>query len=940
MRFVSVVCLAVLMVAPSSMRAHGEPGRLVAVDRASLAAPLLGELQLPVYHAFDDVVLVRATESDVRLLELQRVKYTVVAGDPERETLWLIPRKQRNAGPQEDQITSTIVYRSADAFVVSGPPPENFGEGSAVMLRQSAWNLTSLRLHRRTSVPDAANDSLIAAITAMVNPDTVGWFIQSLQDFGTRYARASNRDSVAGWIRDQFLRMGYAGASLQGFTYSGLAQHNVVAVLPAVNPAAETIVVGAHHDATTFWDPMVVAPGADDNASGTAAVLEIARVLKVAGYQPEVSIVFTTFAAEEVGLVGSGVAAASARQTGLPIRLMVNHDMIAHTPVATAASSVDLNYYDGAVAYRDLAWQAVVDFSIITPHGGTRNSGGSDSYSYWREGYPAIYFEEKEFSPYYHSPDDVVANITIDYCAEVIRSSCATVLRVSLMPGTVRSLIVRDRGDGTSLQLFWSGVRDADLSGYRVTVGDGQRDTSFFTPDTALVVQNLQTGVTITAAVAAVDRDGNMGFSAEATGTPNRAPLAPGGVLATPGWHRVDLRWNRNLELDILGYSIYRSEAPGSTGALLTATPIPDTAYVDSTAAVGSFYYYTVQAVDSALLKGVASATVRSRVVSLDGGILLVDETADGTNPPGSAPDSLHDAFYQRLLSGFTADQFDVGQEGGIDLAVMGAYSTLIWYGDDISSFAYASASRQEIARYLEFGGRFLYAGFRPSRPFGTAAAFAADFGPGDFFYDYFRVRRMEFPLGAPGMNTALATVSGYADVRVDPLKDPPVVNGTLRNIEAIFAAEGGLEIYTFDAALDTTGILDGKPVGVQSLGQPFRTVVLSFPLAYMVEEDAHALIHHVLTDLFTEPTGIHAPGATVPSSFALAQNYPNPFNPSTTVQFDLPGEAQVTLTVYDILGRELEVLFRASAPAGRHEVLWNASGRASGVYFVRMDAR
>jgi hypothetical protein len=74
--------------------------------------------------------------------------------------------------------------------------------------------------------------------------------------------------------------------------------------------------------------------------------------------------------------------------------------------------------------------------------------------------------------------------------------------------------------------------------------------------------------------------------------------------------------------------------------------------------------------------------------------------------------------------------------------------------------------------------------------------------------------------------------------------------------------------------------------------------------------------------------------------AFALAQNYPNPFNPSTTLRFELPCEAEVTLTAYDLLGREVAILFRTSAPAGGHEVLWNAAGLASGVYFVRLEAR
>jgi len=934
------LCILVMsLISTSGLSADDQPGMLLAVDRAALSLPQLRDCQLSVYHVFEDVVLVRATEADRRLLEVHKVKTQIIGGDPERETYWLLPRKQ-NPGFWQKVPASTVIYRSSDALILNRLPPDEPGRVSAVGLQPGRWELSSLQAGGQVASAVVGNDSLVAAITALVNPDTIRWFIQSLQDFGTRYAGATTRDSVAGWIRSQFLRMGYTDVSFQEFTWSGLVQKNVVAVLPGPQPSGETVVVGGHHDSNSFGNPMVSAPGADDNASGTAAVLEIARVLKAAGYEPELSIRFMTFAAEEVGLLGSWVDAGAARQSGEAIRLMVNHDMIAHTLSAPGASSVDLNYYTGAEGYQDLAMQTVRDFTILTPRMGTPNSGGSDSYSYWREGFPAIYFEERDFSPYYHSPQDILANATVDYCAEVIRASCATVLRVSFIPGMVRNLVVRDRGDGTSLLLSWSGVTDVDLAGYRVRVSSAQRDTTLFTADTVLVVGNLLPEVPVTAAVVAEDFDGNTGLAAQGTGTPSLAPLPPAGIVATPEWHRVVLQWQGNREVDLLGYRVYRSDAPGSEGVALTTEAIAETVFVDSTAVPGTFHYYTVRAVDSAGTEGVGSVTLRSRVVSLDQGILLVDETADGSTPPGNAPDSLHDAFYQRLVSDFAPEFYDVAQESGIDLAVMGAYSTLIWYGDDISDVALAAAARTDIARYLEYGGRFLYAGFRPSRPFSDASAFMAEFAPGDFIYDYLRIRRRESPLFAPGMNAARSSAAGFADLLVDPSLSPPVQDGHLRNVEAIFAAQGGAEIYTYDSALDTTGVLKGKPVGVYSLGSPFQTVVLSFPLAYMVEEDARALLHHVLTDVFSEPTAVETPTAELPGSFALAQNYPNPFNPSTTLRFELPREAAVTVTVYDLLGREVATLFRASAPAGRHELLWDASAVTSGVYFLRLEAR
>jgi len=84
-----------------------------------------------------------------------------------------------------------------------------------------------------------------------------------------------------------------------------------------------------------------------------------------------------------------------------------------------------------------------------------------------------------------------------------------------------------------------------------------------------------------------------------------------------------------------------------------------------------------------------------------------------------------------------------------------------------------------------------------------------------------------------------------------------------------------------------------------------------------------------------TEPI----PGGAAPLAYALEQNYPNPFNPQTTIRFALPEAGMVTVRVYDLLGRLVATLVEGDRPAGWHEVLWDASGVASGVYVHRLEA-
>ncbi|MBZ0263827.1 T9SS type A sorting domain-containing protein [bacterium] len=81
-----------------------------------------------------------------------------------------------------------------------------------------------------------------------------------------------------------------------------------------------------------------------------------------------------------------------------------------------------------------------------------------------------------------------------------------------------------------------------------------------------------------------------------------------------------------------------------------------------------------------------------------------------------------------------------------------------------------------------------------------------------------------------------------------------------------------------------------------------------------------------------------------VPTEYALAQNYPNPFNPSTTINFSLPNASNVSLVIYDVMGREVAKLIDREMPFGNHSLVWDGRSTAglnpaSGMYFIRLEA-
>jgi hypothetical protein len=74
-----------------------------------------------------------------------------------------------------------------------------------------------------------------------------------------------------------------------------------------------------------------------------------------------------------------------------------------------------------------------------------------------------------------------------------------------------------------------------------------------------------------------------------------------------------------------------------------------------------------------------------------------------------------------------------------------------------------------------------------------------------------------------------------------------------------------------------------------------------------------------------------------IPVEFLLSQNYPNPFNPNTKIYFDLPENTFVKITVYDIEGKEIEILVNQFIRQGRYEINWNADNYSSGIYLYTM---
>ncbi|MDR2971519.1 MAG: M20/M25/M40 family metallo-hydrolase [Bacteroidales bacterium] len=168
-------------------------------------------------------------------------------------------------------------------------------------------------------------DENIQSFISQVSTDSVMGYIQSLEDFVTRNCHHANHIAAQNWIKDQYESLGLE-VQLHNFNWnygSPYNNNNVIAIQYGTEFPDEFIVLGGHYD--SYTESQNNAPGADDDASGTAGVMETARILSQ--YDFKRSIIYCAFSAEEYGLYGSGAFAQKCYNEGKNILGYFNLDM-------------------------------------------------------------------------------------------------------------------------------------------------------------------------------------------------------------------------------------------------------------------------------------------------------------------------------------------------------------------------------------------------------------------------------------------------------------------------------------------------------------------------------------------------------------------------------------------------------------------------------------
>ena len=278
-------------------------------------------------------------------------------------------------------------------------------------------------------------DSITLTLINSIQEDSIKSTVHWLQEMGTRFALSENNRKVAFSIKKKFIGTGLTDTHIDSFQVTinwrnniyVQWQYNVIAHLHGTEYSDSLSVIGAHYDnILSSGDPYVFVPGADDNASGVAAVLEIARVMVKNNYSPWGSINFIAFGAEEEGLHGSASYAAKSLITGENIIMMLNNDMIAYEPdFRIPYWDVNIINYDNSFSLLKLAKNLCLQYTSLISVNDNTDYQRSDSYSLYLKGFKALYFASRKKNPYYHTINDISTNCNFEYCREVAKISCA-----------------------------------------------------------------------------------------------------------------------------------------------------------------------------------------------------------------------------------------------------------------------------------------------------------------------------------------------------------------------------------------------------------------------------------------------------------------------------------------------------------------------------------
>jgi len=428
---------------------------------------------------------------------------------------------------------------------------------------------TNLALAQRRTVP--VRNRAIANIVREIDARNIEATIRKLVSFGTRNTLSEQNDPKRGigaardWLYSEFLKAAEASngrmtVEKQSFEQQKAARvpqptmlTNIVATLKGSQPEStdRIYVVSGHYDSmcNSPTDAKCDAPGANDDASGTAAVLEMARVM--AKYEFDATIVFMAVAGEEQGLLGSTHFAEEAKKKSWNVDAMLDNDIVGNTlggngvrdrsTLRVFSEGVPSNETEAEAATRrsvggendspsrqlarfvkETGKTFVPQFKVMMVYRRDRYGRGGDHIPFLERGYPAVRFTEvnEEFRHQHQNVrvengvqyGDLPEFVDFAYIANVARVNAASLAALAWAPSRPKGVTILTARLSNDTDLRWDANKEPDLAGYEIV----WRDTTSPVWTNSRAVGNV-TSFTMKGmskdnyffGVRAIDKDGN-----------------------------------------------------------------------------------------------------------------------------------------------------------------------------------------------------------------------------------------------------------------------------------------------------------------------------------------------------------------------------------------------------------------------------------------------
>lgn len=271
-------------------------------------------------------------------------------------------------------------------------------------------------------------DPLILSMMSQVNHSLVFHYHDALMSFGPRYTGSENCENAGQWIHDTFDAMGL-DVAFHEWEYNGFSSRNIVATLPGTDSdSTAQIIMSAHYDCTT--DSL----GADDDASGVAAVMAAASIMKDYSFMHTTK--FIAFSGEEVGTYGSFCYARDAYLNGDNIHAVINLDMIGYANTSKGGNLLrfhcpERSWWIGeqSQTFADI-YHPFTNISVET----RPNYMGADHQPFIDYGYDGAWIAHHDGYPWANTPDDTPDHLNWTYQLKATKALLAIVAEFANEP--------------------------------------------------------------------------------------------------------------------------------------------------------------------------------------------------------------------------------------------------------------------------------------------------------------------------------------------------------------------------------------------------------------------------------------------------------------------------------------------------------------------------